>query len=99
MKFVVPDSTDNTELNKVLTALRGVLNAVSIDNMDALEITGVTDPIVDTNKKFLHRRGQAPSLVLCQEGEVYIPRNGIGTQDIDVRSRLSSHAFKLILIY
>ena len=99
MKFVVPDSTENDELNKVLTALRGVLSAVSTDNMDVLELTGFTDPVADTSKKFLHRRGQAPSLVLCQEGEVYIPRNGIGTNDIDVRSRLTSHAFKLILIY
>lgn len=99
MKFVVPDNTDNTELNKVLTALRGVLSAVSTDNMDVLELTGITNSSADTSKKFLHRRGQAPELVLCQEGEVYIPRHGIGTEDIDVRSRLTSHAFKLILIY
>jgi len=99
MRFAVPDTTDNHELNKVLWTLRTVFENISLDNMNTVTITGTTDSTPDTDKEFRHGRGAVPSLVFYQEGDVYVPRNGLGADTLKVNSRLADQQFKIILVF
>jgi len=64
-----------------------------------MEIIGTTNATVDTATKFRHGKNQVPWLIVRQEGDVYIPRSGIGPNDVDIRSRTASTPFRVILFF
>ncbi len=72
---------------------------VRLDDFEYVEVTGTTNAVADTTSKFPHKVGSAPRFVIVQEGDVYIPRFGIGPNEVDVRSRLTSHPFSILLFF
>lgn len=87
---------DIVELTKQLQA---VLTNVSSDNMKIVEVSGTTDATPNTAKRFLHNVGRKPGLVLVQEGNAYISKNGIETNAVWVASTAASQEFTLFLIF
>lgn len=62
------------------------------------EVSGTTHGTANTSRLFRHAQSQVPWAVWIVEGNVYIPRNGLGPQEIDVRSVASSQAFRILLV-
>ena len=90
--------TDQPELKRFDAILRKVLSSLSVDNFVVQELAGTTSSTENSSALFRHKLESAPRMWLPLEGDVYIPRNGLGSQKVDVRSRLASEQFKLLLI-
>lgn len=88
----------DTELNKMFKALSSVLSNISSDNMVKLELEGETASVADTKKVFKHGMGSVPSLWLILEGNVYIQRNSVTENEIDIRSVNTDESFRIVLI-
>jgi hypothetical protein len=85
-------------LQKVLNDLRVVLVNISTDNMKIEVVEGETSATPDAQRYFKHATGSVPALCIPLEGDVYIPKNGRDEQRIDVRSRLASHKFTMLVV-
>lgn len=72
---------------------------ISLTDFRSVVVSGTTNSTADTKSLFRNPSGIAPFMWLPLEGDVYIPLNGLGPTDIDVRSRLTSQSFRLLLFY
>lgn len=70
-----------------------------LEDFDSLVLEGTTNATGDTSSKFKHGRGAVPTMVMVLEGNVYLPKNGRGPNEVDVRSPNSSEAFTLLLLF
>lgn len=68
-------------------------------DLNSVEITGTTNSSANTSSKFRHNKNQVPFMWHILEGRIYVPRNGAGPNDIDVRSTQTSEEFRLLLIF
>ena len=91
--------TDNEELRRFTEIIRGLLQTLDRDNYRGLVLSGTTAATADTAKKFVHNTDRVPKLIWPIEGDVYIPKGGLGPKDIDVRSRLTDHEFTLFIAF
>lgn len=91
-------TTLEPELGRLSAILRRVLSNISIDNFTNQVVAGTTSNTADSVQKFKHSLQSAPRLWLALEGDVYIPKDGIGTGEIDVRSTKAAEPFKIILL-
>ena len=85
-------------LQKILNDLRVVLTNISADNMHVEQVEGETSSTPDAQRYFRHALGSVPKLCIALEGDIYIPKDGRDENRIDVRSRLASHKFTLLVI-
>jgi hypothetical protein len=85
-------------LDKLVKALTSVLSNVSKDNLVTTVVEGTTSGTADTSAKFRHNIGGVPSFWFPLEGDVYVPFNGIGPSEIDVRSTKTSEQFRLLVV-
>lgn len=85
-------------LQKLFNELRVVLTNISADNMHMQVLEGTTNSIADTKQLFTHGIGSVPSFWFPLEGDVYVPKNGFSENRVDVRSRLTSHQFKILVV-
>lgn len=64
------------------------------------EVTGTTHGTANTSRKFRHSGGgQVPSFWIVLEGNVYVARNGVGPQDMDVRSTNTNEQFRILAFF
>jgi hypothetical protein len=92
-------NTDDANLNSFVALLRGLFQKLDRDNFEGIMLEGTTSADPDSEKKFQHNRSKVPKLVWLLEGDVYIPKGGLGPQAVDVRSRLTNHSFKLFISF
>ena len=91
--------TDNPDFNRFQEIFRGVFQNIDTDNFNLIEVEGVTNSSADTQKIFRHNKNSVPQLVWPLEGDIYIPKNGRGDKEVDIRSRKTSEPFKMLLIF
>ena len=91
--------TDNADFNRFIEILRGVFQNIDSDNFNLVEIEGTTSGSADTQRLFKHNQNNVPQFVWTLEGDTYVPKNGRGDKDIDIRSRRTSEPFKVLLIF
>lgn len=91
--------TNDTELTGFIEVLKAVFRKFSSDNFEIISIQGTTDPILDTKKQFKHNGRRAPQFYFKVEGDVYIASKGMGTFNVDIRSRLTNEDFKILLVF
>jgi hypothetical protein len=72
---------------------------LSLRDFSTVEVTGTTASVADTAAKFRNSAGVEPFFWFALEGDVYIPRRGLGPTEIDVRSRLTSQPFRILLVF
>lgn len=72
---------------------------IKLSDYEQVEVSGTTHGTADTQRLFRHGKNKVPAFWLSLEGDVYIPTNGLGADNVDVRSRLTSHTFRILLIY
>jgi hypothetical protein len=72
---------------------------IKLDDFQTVEVSGKTSGTADTKATFRNPAGVAPIFWFALEGDVYIPRRGLGPSELDVRSRLTSQEFRLLLVY
>jgi hypothetical protein len=64
-----------------------------------VEVSGTTASSANTEAKFRHGKNEVPWLGVVAEGNAYIARNGIGPNELDVRSTSTSQDFKVLLFF
>lgn len=64
-----------------------------------IEVTGTTASSANTAARFRHGKNEVPWMGIVVEGNAYIARNGIGPNDLDVRSTGTSQDFKVLLFF
>lgn len=64
-----------------------------------VEVTGTTSTSTNTRMNFRHGKNEVPWMGLVVEGNAYIARNGLGPNDVDVRSDNASQEFKVVLFF
>ena len=72
---------------------------INLRDFRTAEVTGETSGTGDTAARFKNPAGVMPFMWFALEGDVYIPRRGLGPSEIDVRSRLTSQEFRILLVY
>lgn len=85
-------------LQRMFQALTSVFANISRDNMRVVELEGVTHGTADTQRKFRHGLGSVPSFWFPLEGDVYVPKDGFSEDEVDIRSRLTGHSFKVLFV-
>lgn len=63
------------------------------------ELTGTTNSSANTAQVFLHASKEVPAFWLPVEGCVYVPRQGLGPDTVDVRSTKTSETFRVLLFF
>lgn len=89
---------ENVEVTKLFAALKATLSNISVDNMQAVEVTGTTNATADTQSFFPHGLKAVPSFWLVLEGRIYIPRNGVNEEKFDIRSAETAEPFRMLAI-
>lgn len=89
---------EDPKLQQMFNALTYVLNNISKDNLKSEIVEGTTNSSGDTKALFKHGLSGVPSLWYPLEGDVYVPKNGFGASELDVRSRLASHEFRILVV-
>lgn len=64
-----------------------------------VEVSGTTASSANTSAMFRHGKNEVPWLGVVAEGNAYIAINGIGPNDLDVRSTGTSQDFKVLLFF
>lgn len=72
---------------------------IKLKDFKSVEVTGTTHGTADTQRLFRHGQNALPYAWFVLEGDVYIPRRGVGMNDVDVRSRLTSHEFRILFLF
>ena len=85
-------------LQRMFQALTSVFCNISKDNMRTVEVEGTTHGTADTQRKFRHGLGSVPSFWFPLEGDVYVPKDGFSENEVDIRSRLTGHSFKVLFV-
>lgn len=91
-KFSIP------ELNQLVSALTPFFTGITKENFGGQEISGTTASTANTSAKFRHGLRSVPTLVKVLEGNAYVAYNGIGADDIDIRSTEVSQRFRILVI-
>ena len=91
--------TEDKNLNRLVELLQGVLQSISEDNFRIQVVEGTTSGSADSSRIFKHNLQQVPKFVNILEGDVYIPKKGLGPKQVDVRSSKTSEAFTIKLIF
>jgi hypothetical protein len=89
---------DDPVLQRMFQALTSVFANISKDNMRTVILEGTTQSVVDTQRKFRHGLGSVPSFWFPLEGDVYVPKDGFNENEVDIRSRLTDHNFKILVV-
>ena len=74
-----------------------VLKNLSLDNFKGFVVSGTTSSSADTKAMFEHPLKGVPRGYFQIEGDVYVPKGGFGASSVDVRSRLTSHPFSIMV--
>ena len=90
-----PKTQELEELSRVLT---DILSNISTDNLNAVRISGTTSGTANTSAKFRHGLNTQPSMILILEGNAYVARQGVGPQDVDIRSTATSQSFLALVV-
>jgi len=90
--------TSDPDLGKAWAILRRVLSSLNLDNFQNIELKGTTASVADASTKFRHQLKGTPNGWLLKEGDVYVPKGGIGTTTIDVRSSRANEEFTIVLL-
>lgn len=89
--------TGDPRVDAAFKAVDETLKRISTDNYKGVVISGVTSSSADTQAFFKHTLATVPAAYFPIEGDVYIPSGGYGTDKVDVRSRLASHKFSILV--
>ena len=102
MKAILSYIQGNPELNNTIQKIANIFSNISKDNMKTLTITGKCGTIISGvyySTVVTHNSHLVPSFVFIYDGDVIIPKNGIGPEDITVKSRNSAEEFTLIVVF
>ena len=75
------------------------MQSIKQKDFNSVELTGTTKAAPDTEGLFRHAKNQVPYMWIALEGRIYVPRNGAGPNNIDVRSAQASEPFRLVLFF
>lgn len=90
--------SESREIDAITQQIALVFANISRDNFKSVTVEGVTDGTANTSKKFRHGLGGQPSLVFILEGNAYVARNGVGSDEVDVRSAQASQPFLALVV-
>lgn len=88
----------DTDLQKLARAVATVLVNVSADNFRTIEIEGVTSSSANVATQFRHALGRVPSFWFPIGGRVYVPKDGLSENQIDIRSTVASEPFRILIV-
>jgi hypothetical protein len=74
-------------------------NFIRRDDFYYMYLEGTTNSSADTEQNFIHNGKREPWAWFPLEGNVYVPKEGIGANDIDVRSSNTSENFRILLLF
>lgn len=63
------------------------------------ELTGTTASSANAAGVFRHAAKEVPAFWLPVEGAVYVPRQGLGPDTVDIRSTKTSEPFRVLLFF
>jgi hypothetical protein len=81
------------------TKTQNPLRYYRLSDFRTIVVSGTTSSSTDTAATFGHNATEVPTWWIVQEGDVYIPRYGMGSDTVIVQSRLASQAFRLLLFF
>lgn len=86
------------ELNRLVSILNPFFTRISLENLGGVEVSGTTSGTANTSQKYRHGLKGVPSWVLILEGNAYVAYNGIGANEVDIRSTEVSQKFRALAI-
>ena len=72
---------------------------VRLIDFETKELVGTTHGSANTQRLFRHAFNILPAFVMVQEGNIYIPKEGTGPNEIDIRSSNTNEEFKILLFF
>lgn len=72
---------------------------INKNDFRTVELEGITNSSANTAQRFLHSMNQVPWAWFPLEGSVYVPKEGLGPKDIDIRSARTSEPFRILLVF
>ena len=91
-------SFKDPELAKLARAISTVVVNISADNFKLVELEGTTNGTANTTSQFRHALGRIPSFWFPLGGRVYVPKDGLSENQIDIRSTVASEPFRVLVV-